>query len=229
MSDVTPVAVVPDGDFHLPEVSTRTILLGSGPRFARDAFGPMLVFYVGFKLSGLVLGIALSTIASFAAYRWERSHDRPGLMARIGLAFVLLQAAIGLAADSAVVYLAQPVLVNGVYGLAFVGSALVRRPLAGAFASEMYQFPDGVKESDTFKRAFAHVSLAWGVYLLVRSAVRMATLSGGDVDAFIVVNLVTGVPLTAMLMGWSVWYAVRYFRNSAEFGEAIRLIEAGAL
>ncbi|MEY2406908.1 MAG: hypothetical protein QOG39_1824, partial [Acidimicrobiaceae bacterium] len=74
MSDVAPTAAPPDGDFHLPEVSTRTILLGSGPRFARDAFGPMLVFYVGFKLSGLLLGIVASTIASFAAYRWERSH-----------------------------------------------------------------------------------------------------------------------------------------------------------
>jgi intracellular septation protein A len=229
MSDVAPAEVVPDSDFHIPEVSTRTILLGSGPRFARDAFGPMLVFYVGYKLSGLLLGIVLSTVASLAAYRWERSHDRPGLMARLSLGFVLVQAVIGLAADSAVVYLAQPVLVNGAYGIAFLGSALVRRPLAGAFATEMYPFPDEVKQSDTFKRAFAHVSLAWGAYLLVRSGVRIATLSGGGIDAFIVVNLVTGMPLTALLMGWSVWYAVRFFRNSAEFGEAIRLMEAGAL
>jgi intracellular septation protein A len=220
--------IIPDADFHIPEVSTRTILLGSGPRFARDAFGPMLLFYVGWKLSGLVVGIALSTVASLAAYRWERSHDRPGLMARIGLGFVLVQAAVGLAADSAVVFLAQPVLVNGAYGLAFLGSALARRPLAGAFATEMYPFPDFVKESDTFKRAFTHISLAWGAYLIVRSAARIATLSNGDVDAFIVVNLVTGVPLTALLMSWSIWYAVRYFRRSAEWGDAIKLLEATA-
>lgn len=229
MSDVAPTAAPPDGDFHLPEVSTRTILLGSGPRFARDAFGPMLVFYVGFKLSGLLLGIVASTIASFAAYRWERNHHRPGLMARIGLGFVLIQAAIGLASDSTIVYLAQPVLVNGAYGLAFVGSAIIGRPLAGVFATETYPFPEEVRCSDTFKRAFTRVSLAWGAYLILRSAVRMSALSQGDVDAFILVNLVTGVPLTALLMGWSVWYAVRFFRKSAEFGEAIRLMEAGAL
>jgi len=220
--------VIPDGDFHIPEVSTKTILFGSGPRFARDAFGPMLVFYVGWKLSGLVVGVALSTTASMAAYWWERSHDRPGLMARLGLGFVLVQAVIGLAADSAVVYLAQPVLINGAYGLAFLGSALLRRPLAGAFATEMYPFPDFVKESHTFKRAFSHISLAWGAYLVLRSAARMATLSNGDVDAFIAVNMVTGMPLTALLMGWSVWYAVRYFRRSAEWGEAIRMLEATA-
>src|SRR3954452_484011 len=228
MSDTAGATVVPDGDFHLPEVSTRTILLGSGPRFARDAFGPMLVFYAGWKVSGLLLGVTASTIASFAAYRWERSHDRPGLMARIGLGFVIVQAAIGLAADSAVVYLAQPVLINGAYGLAFLGSALLRRPLAGAFATEMYPFPDEVKSSDTFRSAFSRISLAWGAYLVLRSAVRLSTLSSGDVDAFIVVNMLTGVPLTAFLMGWSVWYAVRYFRKSAEWGEAIRLLEATA-
>ena len=226
MTDVSATAVIPDGDFHIPEVSTRSILLGSGPRFARDAFGPMLLFYVGWKFSGLLVGIALSTAGSLAAYRWERSHDRPGLMARIGLGLVLVQAVIGLVSNSAIAYLAQPVLINGAYGAAFVASALARRPLAGAFATEMYPFPDEVKSSDTFRRAFTHVSLAWGGYLLLRSAVRMATLSSGDVDAFIAVNMLTGVPLTALLMGWSVWYAVRFFRNSAEYGEAIRLLEA---
>src|SRR5688572_30740934 len=96
----TTETVVPDNELQMAEVSARSILLGSGPRFARDAFGPMLVFYIGWKLSGLLLGVTLSTIASLIAYRWERSHDRPGLMARIGLAIVFVQAAIGLAADS---------------------------------------------------------------------------------------------------------------------------------
>ena len=114
-------------------------------------------------------------------------------------------------------------------GSPFIGSALIGRPLAGVFATETYPFPDEVRSSDTFKRAFTHVSLAWGAYLVLRSAVRMASLSGGNVDSFIVVNMLTGMPLTALLMGWSVWYAVRFFRNSAEFGEAIRLMEAGAL
>lgn len=218
--------VIPDGEFHLAEVSAKSILLGSGPRFARDAFGPMLVFYAGWKLSGLLVGIVASTIASFAAYWWERAHDRPGLMARLGLGLVLIQAAIGLASNSEIVYLGQPVLINGVYGLVFLGSAVFGRPLAGLFATEMYPFPDDVKDSDTFRRAFTRISFAWGAYLLLRSLVRIGTLTSGDVDAFVAVNLLTGIPFTAALMGWSVAYAVRFFRNSDEFGEAIRLLEA---
>ena len=220
--------VIPNGDFQIPAISTRSILLGSGPRFARDAFGPMLLFYVGWKVSGLVVGIALSTVASLVAYRWEQAHDRPGMMARLALGFVLVQAAIGLASQSEVVYLAQPVLLNAIFGVAFVVSVFVGRPLAALFAGEMYPFPEEVRSSDTFRRTFGMISLTWGVYMLARSAVRMAMLTNGSVDAFIGVNMLTGMPLTVTLMSWSVWYAVRSFRRSEEFGEAIRLLEAGA-
>src|SRR5436190_14304694 len=141
--------------FETPPVRTRDILLGSGPRFARDAMGPMLASYVGWRAFGLAVGIVLATIAAAGASEWERRHDRSGLMARIGLGLALIQAVIGLASGSERVFLAQPVIINGLYGLAFVGSVAFRRPLAGAFADEMYPFPDFVRESGTFRRIFS--------------------------------------------------------------------------
>lgn len=199
-------------------VRARDILLGSGPRFARDAFGPLLVFYVGWKVVGLAAGIVAATVLAVVAWRWEVRRERPGLMARIGLVLVLLQAAIGLIADDARVYLAQPVLISGVYGLVFLVSAVVGRPLAGTFATEMYAFPDEVKASETFRRVFGRVSLAWGCYLVLRSVVRMLVLSQSSVDAFVLVNFVTGFPFMTALITWSVWYGVRGFRRSEEWG-----------
>lgn len=213
------------GEFELPPVRARELLLGNGPRFARDAFGPPLAFYVGWKLSGLVVGIVASTVMSLLAFRAERRAERPGFMVRLSLAVVIIQAVIGLIADSERVYLAQPVLVTGVYGLAFIVSVAIGKPLAGAFASDFYPFPDEVKSSITFRQAFARISLAWGVYLLIRSAMRLATLSESSVEAFLVVNFVTGVPLTGLLMSWSVWYGIRFFRQSEEWGPAIRALE----
>src|SRR5688500_9489472 len=132
-------------------------------------------------------------------------------MAGISLAFVILQSVVGLVTGSEQLYLAQPVLVSGCYGLAFLGSVVIRRPLTAAFAEEMYPFPDEVRQSVTYRQAFSRISLVWGVYLLGRSALRLATLADSSVEAFLVVNLVTGVPVTAFLLGWSVWYAVRFF------------------
>jgi intracellular septation protein A len=211
-SEAPPVSVP-----AVPIASARAILFGSGPRFARDAFGPVLAFYLGWKLVGLVLGIGLASVVSLLAYRHERKRERPGLIARIALFFILAQALIGLASHSAKIYLAQPVLANAAFGLAFLVSALVRRPLAGMFAREMYDFTADVKESPTFTAIFSRISMAWGVYLLLRSAMRLVSLSM-SVERFLVVNLLTGLPLTAGMITWSVWYSVRCFRRSQEWG-----------
>jgi intracellular septation protein A len=203
-------------------VSVKSLMLGTGPRFARDAFGPILVFYVGWRLFGLVAGIVAATAMGVLSWRYERRRDRSARMAQFSLAFVLFQAVVGLLSGSAIVYLAQPVLLSGAFGVAFVVSVLMRKPLAGVFAEELYPFPAEVRESVTFLRVFSRISLVWGIYQLVRSALRLAILATGAVEGFIVVNLVTGVPLVAALMSWSIWYGVRGFRRSEEWGWALR-------
>lgn len=219
------MALPVDETFELKPPSVREMLLGGGPRFARDAFGPPLAFYIGWKTGGLVVGIALATIVSLLAWRVERRAGRPGFMTRLSLAIVIIQAVIGLVAGSERVYLAQPVLVNAAFGIAFLASVAIGRPLAGAFAGDLYAFPDEVRASRTFTSIFGRVSLVWGAYLCVRSGARLATLSTSSVEAFLVVNMLTGAPLIALLMSWSIWYGVRSFRRSEEWGPALQALE----
>jgi len=203
-------------------VSVLSLLLGTGPRFARDAVGPVLVFYVGWRLAGLTPAIIAATALALATFVWERRRARTGLGAAIGLTIALTQAAAALATGSAVAYFLPPVVFNALYGVAFIVSVIIGRPLAGVFAQETYPFPPEVKASATFRRVFSRVSLAWGVYLLLRSAVRLVTLSWRDVELIVLVNILTGVPFTAALMTWSIWYGVHGFRRSDEWGQALR-------
>ncbi|HEX4905331.1 MAG TPA: DUF3159 domain-containing protein [Acidimicrobiales bacterium] len=202
------------------DISVRGILLGSGPRFARDTFGPVLAFWVGWKLGGLVAGIALSTVVALGAWAYERRQSRPGLMARITLAVVIFQAVLGLASNSEVAFLAPQVLINLAWGVAFIVSALIGRPLTGVFAAEMVDMPPEVRASATYRRVFGRISAAWGAYMVVRSAVRFALLAWVGVDAFVASNLLTGAPVMALLMTWSIWYGTRGFRTSEEWGWA---------
>jgi intracellular septation protein A len=202
-------------------VSVGALLLGTGPRFARDALGPVLVFYLGWKLIGLTAGIAGATVVALIAYRWERRRARSGLNATIGLGIALVQAVAGLASGSALAYFGPPIIINLVYGLAFVVSVIVGRPLAGVFAQDTYPFPPEVKASPTFRRVFSRISLVWGGYLLLRSGFRLYALSWRNVELFIAVNVVTGIPFTAALMAWSIWYGLRRFRRSPEWGWAL--------
>ena len=205
----------PDGDAHLPPITAKAIMFGNGPRFARDAFGPVLAFYVLWKLWGLVPGIVAATAVA--------------LVVRIALLFVLIQAVVGLWTGSAEVYLAIPVAVNAGYGLVFIGSTVIGRPLAGVFAEEMLPLPDEVKASRTHRRVFGQISLAWGAYMVSRSVLRLIVLVALGVDAFVAVGFVTGFPITMALMSWSIWYGVRGFRHSEEWGPAIAELEAAAL
>ncbi|HTY80955.1 MAG TPA: VC0807 family protein [Candidatus Bathyarchaeia archaeon] len=190
-------------------VSPWTLLLGTGPRFARDAFGPVLVFYLGWKLVGLTAGILGATVVAVIAWLWERRRERSGMTAAIGLGIALVQAVSGLVTGSTTGYFTPGLVVNGAYGLAFLVSVAVGRPLAGVFARESYPFPTLVRESAAFHRTFSRISLVWAAYLLLRTVVRFAALLQTSVEIFLVINVLTGVPVTLATMTWSVWYGHR--------------------
>ena len=200
-----------------PEPGFRSIFLAGAPRFAREAFGPVAAFYVGYELIGLVAGIVLASAVGIALDLYERRRGRAGALALVSVAFVLVQAVVGIVTDSATVYLAQPVLVSAIWGLANIASAVIGRPLAGVFADVWYPFPPDVKMSRTYRRVFGIESIVWGVYLLARSGVRLAVLSSGSIGAFAAVQFVTGIPVTLALVAWSVWYATRAFERSTEW------------
>jgi hypothetical protein len=214
---------------HLPPLTVKGILFGNGPRFARDAFGPVASFYVLWKLWGLAPGIVAATTVALVSYRLERRAERPGLVVRIALVFVLAQAVIGLWTGSAEVYLAIPLCINICYGLVFIGSIFVGRPLAGIFAEELMPLPDEVKQSRTHRRIFGRITLAWGVTMVVRSSARLFLLITFGVDVFVASSFLTGFPITGALLAWSIWYGVRGFRNSEEWGPAIIALEEAAL
>jgi hypothetical protein len=189
----------------------------------------VLVFYLVWKLVGIVPGILAATAVALAAVYYERRRDRAGLVVRIALALGLIQAVVGIVTRSAEVYLIQPVIVSGLYGIAFLVSPMLGKPLTAVFANELYPFPPEVRESDSFRRIFSRLSYAWGGYQLVRSALKAAVLIGLGVDIYVVVNFLTGAPMIAGMMSWSIWYTVRAFRRSEEWGWAIAALDAGTL
>lgn len=193
----------------------RTVMATGLPGFAREGLVPIGLFYLGLKTGGLVLGIALSSSAGAGAYLWEHYRGRRGLMAQLSLVFIAVQAVVGIASHSAVVYLAQPVLLNAIWGLLYLGSVAVGRPLMGAIAQAWYPFPDEVRRTETFRRIFGFESIVWGVYLLARSALRLGFLLAGSLGSFVLVNAITGVPITLALIAWSVRYAIRRFERTA--------------
>jgi hypothetical protein len=112
-------------------------------------------------------------------------------------------------------YLAQPVLANAIWGVAYLVSARLRRPLVGVFANAWYPFPPDFRASRAYKDVFCFESVVWGLYLLARSGLRLGFLLAGGIGAFVLVVAVTGPPVFLALIAWSVWYARRRFTTNS--------------
>ena len=179
------------------------------PGFLREGFLPLGAFYAGLQLDGLAAGIVASAAASLVVYLFERRAGRNALLVRLSLAFVAVQSIVGLVSNSATVYLAQPVLIAFAWGVAFLVSAALGRPLAGTLAGAWYPFPRWLRESPEFKRVFGIESLVWGGYFLARSALRLAMLLQGSLEGFLVVVFLTGTPVMLLILAWSIRFSLR--------------------
>ena len=185
------------------------------PQFTGEALGPVLVFYAAWELSGLTAAIVASTLFSIAIAAWLLRRGKDATPVALGALVVVIQAAVGLASHSATVYLAQPVVLSGLWSIAYFGSVVVRRPLIGVFANAWYPFPPWFRAGPLYRREFAMQSLVWCAYCLARAALRLWALLESGVGAFVVVSAVTGTPLLAALIVWGIWHAKRTFSYAA--------------
>jgi hypothetical protein len=202
----------------MPDSSWRSLLSRGLPTFAVEGFAPILVFYGVWRLSALGPAILAATALSLGILWSQMRRGRGGGIAVVTTIFLVIQAAVGLAAQSATVYLAQPVVLSACWGIAYLASAALGRPLIGVFAGAWYPFPPEFRASEPYRREFGLQSVVWGVYCLARASLRLVVLLGAGVGGFVLASLATGVPAMLTLVFWGLWHARRSFRSLESAG-----------
>jgi uncharacterized protein DUF3159 len=188
------------------------MLLGRGlPMFAVEGVLPILVFYGVWREAGLGPAVVVTSVVGGAIVLWQVRRGYDVALAGVTFVFLVIQAVVALAAHSATVYLAQPVVLSALWGFAYLVSVAIGKPLIGAFARAWYPFPRGFRASDVYRREFAMQSIVWGIYCLLRAGLRLWALLSSGVGGFVVVSFVTGTPVIVALVFWSLWHARRTF------------------
>jgi hypothetical protein len=72
-----------------------------------------------------------------------------------------------------------------------------------------------VMASGLFRSVCSQISLVWAAYLLGGSLARLVVLLRSGVDLYLTVHFLTGFPLAAAIMGWSMWYGARRLRGAS--------------
>lgn len=199
----------------LESISIGAVIRRAGPRMVRDAFGPLAVFFAGWKLIGLTAGIGMAVLFGVSVFVHEQRQGRPAMVVRLALILVAIRASVGLSSGSATVYLAQEVAVDMLLGATVLASLARGRPFASWFASEIFPLPREMRESDTFRHAMRTITVVWGVYFLARALVRLMALLTLSTDLYALVIALSDAPFLIAILAWSVYHTVSAFRNSA--------------
>jgi len=199
----------------LPDPTWRLLLSRGLPTFALEGVLPVLVFYVVLRASGLPAGIVASSLAAGTVVCLQHRRGQDIAFAAVTFVFIVVQSIVGLASHSATVYLAQPVVLGASWGIAFLVSAAIDRPLIGAFARAWYPFPAEFRVSRAYRREFRMQSVVWGVYCIASAALRLGALLVSGVGGLVVVSLAVGAPGQIALVGWCLWHARRALTGDA--------------
>ena len=195
----------------------RAVLRVAAPRMLRDTLAPLAAFYVLWKTVGLAAGVLGALAVGLVALYFAKREGRPGAFVRVVLAIVLFRAAVGLIGHSTTLYLAQDATIDIALGSVFLGSLALGKPLALAFAEDVYSFPEEVETSEVFDAVFTRITLVWGVDFLVRAVARLLVLLTGSVDRYVAFAVVVDVGFLVGLLTWSIAYSMRHFRGTEEW------------
>lgn len=184
------------------------MLLRGFPRLLLNSLAPIGGFYLGDRLSGLIAGIVTASLASLGLFAWERRKGRPGVLARLSLVVVLLQAVVGLGSHSAFVYFLPSIAVDLAEGTAFCASALSRRPLAWHLAREILPLPQHLINQPDVRSMFSRVTLIWGGYFTLRGLACLSVLSLSDTSTYLVTRVLLDLPVVIPLLGGSLTFVL---------------------
>jgi hypothetical protein len=176
---------------------------------------PVGLFYVSLKTFGLTTAILAVLGWSSTVFAWH--HHRTGgadIFSATTFCFAIIKATAGLLSQNQWLYLAWPSLENMIYASAFLGSALLGKPLLALYAQRLYPIPDGVKTSATFRNAFIVVSVAWFCGHSLRAVLRLFLLNTLPLELYLIVDPVAGWPITVPLIAFTTWYPLRQLRQA---------------
>jgi intracellular septation protein A len=183
-------------------------------RFLLAGLLPILAFYVLLQLGGPVVGILGGMGTSLAALLIQLKRlGRLDPVVAVPMAVILIQGSAAVALGSVELYLAAPSVENTLWGVALVGSVLLRRPLVRVIAGELGLIPAAYAGAKPVERALGQVTLAWGLLAFVKAGVRLWLLVQLPLETFLISVTIFNQVANGATVAFSFWWCLRAARG----------------
>jgi hypothetical protein len=179
---------------------------------------PFLIYRATHRVFGDVYAlIAASTPPMGRTILQLARHRRVDALSLIVLAGIALSLIAFFGGGGARALQLREHLVAGVIGLGFLVSAAIGKPLIYQLArarmhrtsAQHGRWFETLRDHPIFRRAMLVMTLAWGVGLVVESAVACALVFALPISAYLLVSPIWGYGLVGTLTVWTFWYARR--------------------
>ena len=182
------------------------------------ALVPISFFYAfhrfGQPLTGALLAIGWSLSLLVVTYRRSR---RIGLFPGLAIPIITIELIGTLVTRNPAFYLASAAIENVLWGLLFLGSILIHRPLIQIFAELLnpglgsQEFLNQFKiPPQLYRSAWQILTAMWGVVNLMKAITLIFSQLNLPIEAFLIVRTVVGLPVMVLMLVFSYrfpgWY-----------------------
>lgn len=176
---------------------------------------PVAVFVVANVLFDLQLAIIAAVVAGVAIAAYRMVRRQPLQPAVSGLLGVGLAAFIASRTGEARGFYLPGLITSAAFGLAFLVSVLVRRPLAGVVWHGINGDGQGWRRNPALLRAYTYATLLWTLVFASR-VVLQGLLYGANEETWLgIARLAMGYPLTGLALLGTIWAVRRAHRTAS--------------
>ena len=193
-------------------------------QFILGALVPISLFYAFHRfeqpLAGALIAIGWSaSLLGVTYWRTRRIELFPGL----AIPIITIELAGTLITRNPAFYLASAAIENVLWGLVFLGSILISRPLIQIFAELLnpglgsQEFLDQFKLSTKlYRSAWQILTAAWGVVALSKAIILIFAQLWLPIETFLIVRTASGIPVMVLMLVLSYRFPEWYWERAME-------------
>lgn len=176
----------------------RSLVRSIGFQVFEGTVVPTAIFWSMLHLTGLVWALVSGLAWCYLAIarRWTRGAALPAVLV-VGAVLFTTRTGIAMGFHSTFVYLLTPTINAFVLAAAFIGSAVLRRPLTERFARDFVGLPPHITALVKVQQALRRLSLVWAMANVVNGAVALQLLIARHYDAVLLARSVLSPVITS--------------------------------
>ncbi|WP_300009200.1 DUF3159 domain-containing protein [Pseudonocardia sp.] len=204
----------PEGTAPQRQFPTLLEQMGGVPGIVASTI-PVAVFVVANIVFELQAAIVSAVVAGVAVTVWRIARKQALQPAVSGLLGVAIAAFIASRTGEARGFYLPGLIASATFGLAFLVSVLVRRPLAGVIWHGINGDGQGWRRNPALLRAYTWASLLWTLVFASRVVLQGLLYDANEETWLGVARLAMGYPLTGLALLFTIWAVRRATRTPA--------------